>query len=301
MTAEKARSIGANELGQIPVLLYHDIGAAGAEPARSPDDFRQDLELLKEEGYFPVNLADMVTGNLDVPAGKTPVVLTFDDSTPGQYRILEDGGLDPQCALGLMDAAVEAGGWAPRATFFLLLDVQPDYNEVFGQPERRQEKLRNLAALGYELGSHTVTHLNLKEASEEEAKRQLAQSKVKIETLAGGGLTVQSLSVPEGEYPEDDALLAQGEFEGDSYAYRAAVEDGGGAAPSPFSEEFRPLHIPRVEVEGDALADLIRTYKEKPELRYVSDGDAAAVSAPEDLAGELGEPVEELGRPLIRY
>jgi hypothetical protein len=243
----------------------------------------------------------MAAGNLDVPAGKTPVILTFDDSSPGQYRILEDGSVDPDSALGIMQAAVEAGGWAPRASFFPLLDVQPDFNVIFGQPDRQQEKLRNLAALGYELGSHTVTHLNLQEASVEEARKQLTLSKAKIESLAGGGITVQSISIPFGAYPEDDSLLAQGEYEGQSYAYRAAVEVSGGPSPSPFSDKFRPLHIPRTIVRGGGLTDLLQSFKEKPELRYVSDGDPAAVSAPKELAGELGEPGQELGRPLVRY
>lgn len=301
MTPELARSIGANELGLIPVLEYHKIGEPEADWTRTPDNFRADIELLKAEGFYPVNLRDLISGHLEVPAGKSPVVLTFDDSSPGQYAIREDGSVDPDSGVGILQAAVESGDWAPRATFFPLLEVRPDDNVLFGQPDRQEEKVRNLVAWGYELGSHTYTHLNLKQASTEEMVKQLALSKAKIEALAGGGYEVTSISLPFGEYPPDDSFLSGGEYEGTAYAYTAAVEVTGGPSPSPFSDEFRPLHIPRTIVRGNALPELIAHFKENPHLRYVSDGDPAAVSVPEDVAGELGRPLSELGRPLITY
>lgn len=301
MTSEQARSIGANELGQIPVLEYHKIGTTEAEWTRTPDNFRKDIELLQEAGFHPVNLRDLVNGNLDVPPGKSPVVITFDDSSPGQYRILADGKLDPNSGVSILQKAAETGDWPSRATFFLLLDVQPDDNVLFGQPERQQEKVRNLVAWGYEVGAHTVTHLNLKKASKAEAMKQLTLSKAKIESLAGGGYVVETISIPFGAYPDDDSLLVEGEYQGETYAYRGAVEVTGGPSPSPFSDKFKPLHIPRIIARGSAVQDLIEAFRQRPELRYVSDGDAAAVSAPKDLAPELGGVLPELGRPLVSY
>jgi hypothetical protein len=54
-------------------------------------------------------------------------------------------------------------------------------------------------------------------------------------------------------------------------------------------------------VRGEALIELIEHLKKNPQLRYVSDGDPAAVTVPKDLDGELGRPLSELGRPLISY
>jgi hypothetical protein len=59
----------------------------------------------------------------------------FDDGAKGQYRILADGSLDPDCAVGIMQEAAKSGNWAPRASFFPLLDQLGS---------KRQEKLRNL-------------------------------------------------------------------------------------------------------------------------------------------------------------
>ncbi|MHB0978573.1 MAG: polysaccharide deacetylase family protein [Thermoleophilia bacterium] len=301
MTPERARAIGANELGNIMVLEYHKIGAPATEWTRTPDEFQADLDLLRSEGFYPINLRDLATGSIEVPAGKSPVVITFDDSSPGQYRILEDETLDPQSGVGIIEAAVRAGDWASRATFFVLLDVQPNDHVLFGQKDYRTRKVRSLVKWGYEVGSHTVTHLNLKKASATESAKQLAVSKATIEEMAGGGYSVETISVPFGEYPADDSLLAGGQWEGKTYRYLAAVEVTGGAAPSPFSTAFSPLHIPRIIVTGDALRAAIQRFKDRPGSRYVSDGDPAAVSLPAETAEELGSILPNLGRPVITY
>lgn len=301
MTPERAKEIGANEFGLIPVLEYHKIGTPESQWTRTPVNFRKDLELLKAVGFYPINLADLAGGAIDIPAGKSPVVLTFDDSSPGQFRLQDDGSIDPDSAVGIMQAAVKAGGWASRASFYVLLDVQPDDNVIFGQPDEQTRKLRDLVSFGYEVGGHTVTHLNLKKASLKESTKQLAVSAATIEKYVGGSYKVRTMSVPFGEYPKDDALLASGEYDDLSYVYKAAVEVSGPPTPSPFTKGFRPLHIPRIQVTGSALQDMIDSFTSQPELRYISDGDPAAISGPATLAEKLGAPLADLGRPVIRY
>ncbi|HZK49093.1 MAG TPA: polysaccharide deacetylase family protein [Thermoleophilia bacterium] len=301
MTSARAAAMGANELGRILVLEYHQIGAPEADWTRTPEQFRADIDLLKSEGFYPIDVRDLATGNIEVAAGKTPVVLTFDDSSPGQYRILDDQTIDPDSAVGIMEAAVRSGGWASRASFYVLLDVRPDDHVLFGQPDYQTKKLRSLVEWGYEVGSHTVSHLNLKEAYAEESTKQLALSAKMIEDMVGSGYKVQTLSIPLGEYPADDAILRSGTWESIAYGYIAALKVSGGASPSPFSQEFDPLHIPRVIVRGNALREAIQAFKDEPGLRYVSDGDPAAVSVPAETAEALGTLRADLGRPVITY
>lgn len=301
MTEDKAAAMGANELGQIPVLLYEEISEERGTDVRSPEDLADDIELLRSEGFVPVNLRDLASGNIDIPAGMSPVVLTFDDSSLGQYNILDDGTLDPQSAVGILQAAVDAGDWAPKATFYCLLDVTSKDNELFGQPDNQQEKLRNLVDWGYEIGSHTVSNLNLKKAPILELKKELLVSQQTLQDLIGGGYQVTSLSVPAGEYPQDEALLATGSYEGKGYKYTSAVTLGDALCASPFSTLFNPMRIPRVSVTENALRDVIADLKANPGLRYISDGDPTTVSAPADPAAGLGSARDDLGRPLIRY
>ena len=58
------------EAGRIMVLMYHIIAADVTRPewTRTPAEFREDIALLKAEGYYPINLRDLAHGRLDVPA-----------------------------------------------------------------------------------------------------------------------------------------------------------------------------------------------------------------------------------------
>ncbi|MFH1834458.1 MAG: polysaccharide deacetylase family protein, partial [bacterium] len=301
MTPERAQTIGANEMGQVLVLMYHLIDSEESEWTRTPDNFRKDIDLLRSEGFYPINVRDLASGNIDIPAGKSPVVITFDDSSPGQFRILDDGTVDPDSAVGILQEAVKSGDWAPRASFYCLLDVVPKERVLFGQPDRQQEKLRYLVEGGYEIGSHTVTHLNLKEATVDESTKQLAQSQATLERLIGGGYSVTNIALPFGAYPADDSILAGGEYDETKYAYTAGLSLGGNPSVSPFSGAFRPLHIPRIRGSADYITEAIANLKKNPELRYISDGDPTTVSAPATLAAELGELRADLGRPVVRY
>jgi hypothetical protein len=301
MTPERAREIGANELGTILVLEYHLIGGPTTDDMRTPDEFRDDVELLKEEGFYPINVRDLATGNIEIPVGKSPVVITFDDSSPGQYRILDDQTIDPDSAVGILEKAVRDGDWASRASFYVLLDVRPDDHILFGQPDYEEQKLQSLVGWGYEVGGHTMTHLDMSEASSDIIAEELATSNQTIEKMIGGDYRVVTLSVPFGRYPEDESLLQAGSWNDISYSYAAVVGPNGGPAPSPFSTTFDALHIPRIDVQGDALREAIRAYKEDEATRYVSDGDPAAVSVPAVTAEELGALRDDLGRPVVTY
>jgi hypothetical protein len=302
MTPQRAQLIGANEMGQVLVVAYSEISPEPEDiTTRTPDQLRDDLALLGSEGFYPINVNDLVAGDIDIPAGKHPVVITFDHSAAGQYRILDDGTLDPDCAVGVMRSLVDAGYWHPKASFFCHLDVVPSDNEVFGQPERRQEKLRNLVNWGYEVGSNTMTNRDLSKASADEIQQELALSQTILNDLLEGDAYVTSLSLPYGRFPESMGLLSSGAYEDTGYKYTAAVGLDETPCPSPFSTIFSPMHIPRITSAGDNLSVVISQLKNHRELLYISDGDPTSVSCPYELAASLGEPRTNLGRPLVRY
>ena len=263
-----------NPGGQVMVLEYHLIGEPEARWQRTPASFRADLERLRSQGYYPVNLRDLAVGDLRmVPAGKRPVVLTFDDSSRGQFNILPDETVDPDSAVGILLAFHQAhpADWPLRATFFVLQDVDVPDRILFGQPEWAQQKLQMLVDWGMEVGSHTISHANLTTSSPDEVRRQLALSQAWLEALLPD-YDVVSLSVPFGEYPQDQALLARGTFQQHEYHYQAAVEVSGGLAPSPHAPEFDPYHIPRVQANGAQLEHWL-TYANQQDVYFVSAGE----------------------------
>ena len=91
-----AGELAPNELGRIMILEYHKIDYP--EASWTPENFRRDLETLYAKGYRLINLGDLLDRRFTLPGGTTPVVLTFDDSSPGQFRYLEHDGtleIDP--------------------------------------------------------------------------------------------------------------------------------------------------------------------------------------------------------------
>ena len=263
-----------NTTGKVLILEYHRIDEPEARWQRTPANFLADLDRLLADGYYPVNLRDLVEDQLSsVPAGKRPVVLTFDDSTVGQFRLLPDGTVDADSAVGILRAFHEAhpDDWPLRATFFVLQGEGQPGHALFGQPELAKEKLSNLVEWGMEVGSHTISHANLYQLSAEGVQRELGLSQAQLEEWLPG-YSVVSLSVPYGMFPQDETLLAEGEHDGLTYTYRAAVKVGGSLAPSPRSPEFDPYHIPRVQAIQSEL-DYWLEVADQPGVHYVSAGE----------------------------
>lgn len=264
----------ANLAGGIPVLEYHLFAEPEDRWQRTPANFRADLERLLAAGYYPVNLRDLAAGNLGmVPAGRRPVVLTFDDSSIGQFNLLPDGSVDPDSAVGIMLAFHQQhpADWPLLGTFFVLQDVDAPDRILFGQPEWAQQKLQMLVNWGMEVGSHTISHADLSASSAEEVQRQLGVSQQQLAALLPG-YAVTSLSVPFGSYPAEEWLLAEGSYNGVPYRYTAVVEVAGGLTASPYAAEFDPFHILRVQATQEEL-DYWLAYADEPGVSYVSAGE----------------------------
>lgn len=271
-----------NELGSIPILEYHRIGEPDGRWTRSPARLRGDLERLWEAGYRPIALNALIAGSIDLPAGTSPVVLTFDDSSPGQFRYVEREGrleIDPDCAVGILEAFARLHpGFGLKATFFVLpAAAQP--NRLFGQPEHEARKLRYLVSRSFELGNHTFWHADLAKYPETVVRSQLARAQRRIEQIVPG-YRLRALALPMGRYPATLDWAIRGHAAGVSYEHDAILMVAGGPAPSPFSVRFDPYHLPRIQAVGSAVADWLRHFHEHPDQRFVSDGDPDTVAVP---------------------
>jgi peptidoglycan/xylan/chitin deacetylase (PgdA/CDA1 family) len=278
----------ANELGKIMVLQYHKIGYPEQRFQRSPDNFRGDLKRLYEGGYYPVNFIDLVNGLPDVPPGKKPVVLTFDDSDISQFRLLDDKTIDANSAVGIIlnFYSQHLEKWPPHATFFVLGNDTANHVPIFGQPTWSKAKLQFLVEQGMEVGSHTVNHTNLAAVTAERISWELAVSKYVLEQ-AIPGYTVQSLAMPYGEFPYTTEFLKAGEWDSFDYAYAANAAAWGGATVSPFDTTFDPYRVSRIEVTGPWLDYWLTYFEENPHEYYVSDGDPDQLTFPQtEIAAE---------------
>jgi len=275
-----------NELGEVMILMYHEIGYPESAWRRTPENFRLDLENLYEQGYRAISLMDLVRGNIDIPAGTSPVVLTFDDGNKGNFYYLENNGeleLAPDCAVAIMEKFYqEKPDFGLAATFFIY------YPNPFRQTQYIEKKLNYLAARGFEIGNHTFGHTNLAQLNASEIQRELAQH-VQATQEYLPGYEVNSLALPYGGFPrENQELLLEGSYEGVAYRNEAVLLVGSNPGFPPFHQKFNRSRIPRIraselETDGVGMYDWLEYFRQNPHKRYISDGDPHYVTAPETL------------------
>jgi hypothetical protein len=281
-TFAAAGALSANELGRVMILEYHNIDYPESRWTRTPENFRRDLETLYGRGYRLVGLNALIDGRISLPAGTTPVVLTFDDSSPGQFRYIERNGtveIDPKCAVGILEAFfAEKPDFGRAATFYVLPGASKPH-KLFNQPEYEGRKLQYLVAHGYEIGNHTLWHANLGKYDEPVVRGQIAEAQQWIQRHVPD-YKIRTIALPHGVYPKDVAWALGGTAKGTTYHHDGILMVAGGAAPSPFSRNFDPARLPRIQAIDTDLGNWLGYFDKHPEERFVSDGDATVVTVP---------------------
>lgn len=277
--------IKPNENGQIMVLMYHGIGDKESEWVRTGDNFRKDLEVLYDKGYRLLSLNDYIDNNINVEAGYTPVILTFDDGLQNQFNYIDKNGnkeIDPDCAVGIMEEFCRNNpDFGKAATFFVYYPIP------FRQKDFIKEKYDFLINNGYEIGNHGFNHENLGKVTMEKVQESLAKNAQNTDSIIGG-YNVQSLALPYGAAPKGDnyKYVVKGEHEGYSYFNKAVLKVGSNPAYAPNHIKYDSSRIPRVRgseilVQGTGLYDYLDYFEKNPQKRYVSDGDKDSIYIPE--------------------
>lgn len=133
----------------VPILMYHSIATAPNDATRAlsvaPEAFAEQMALLGDRGFTPVNtaqLADSWRSGVALPA--RPVLVTFDDGYVGVHRhglpVLAKHGFASTLfvSTGWLKGAYDTGGG---------LDTMLDWDQV-----------RKLAGEQVEIGGHSHTH-----------------------------------------------------------------------------------------------------------------------------------------------
>ena len=287
-TANAQGARPANEMGRVPILEYHLIADKDSRWGRSAEHFRHDLELLYARGYRPITVAQLVDKKIDIPAGTSPVVFTFDDASPGQFRYLEKNGqveIDPNSGVGIwLDFHRKHPDWGNRATFCLLSGAAAGH-AFFGEKgiegqktEWRFKKVKFLADQGFELCGHTLWHANLAKYSDAVVQEQIARGVLAIDS-AVAGYKVRTLALPLGIWPKNRALASRGVWHDPKgkrdvpYAFDAILEVSGPPALSPMNGKFNPRSLPRIQMIGNDLEKMLDRLDKAGE-RYVAGGSA---------------------------
>lgn len=196
------------------ILCYHAVSDDWPTPtAVTRSDLRDQLVLLRRRGYRGVTFSEAVRGNGD---GRV-VALTFDDAHLSVHEHVRP--------------ALDALGW-PATVFAptrcvgpagsMAWDGNQQWAEAWGDELRSMgwPELSELAAQGWEIGSHTQTHPFLPELSPEALERELVGSREDIETEVG--IRCESIAYPYGAI--DARVVAAARDAG--YLAGAATLDG---------------------------------------------------------------------------
>lgn len=287
-----------NELGMLPILMYHDIGPVESEWCRTPDNFRADLQRLYDMGYRAVSLNDYIDNKIDVPPGMSPVVLTFDDGTAGQFRYIkqDDGSyeIDPDSAVGIMlDFYERNPDFGLAATFFVY------YPTPFRQAGLVEAKLKHLVELGFDIGNHTYTHPDLSTAGASDIQKELGMAARRTAELVPG-YRVRALAAPFGQLPKGELrpLATAGEYAGFEYHNEIILLAGGNPSLPPNHVSFVADGVHRIRADQIRLDRWLDYLRDEPGLRYVSDGDPDTITFPAVILDRLNG--DSLGDRTLR-
>ena len=242
--AKRVSDRPANEKGHVMILEYHKIEERETRWGRSIPKFKADLERLYKLGYRPVTLSEFMEDRMQLQPGATPVVFTFDDSAVSQFKILPDGSIDPNCAIGIWMKFAESHPDFPiKATWFLL----PPY--PFMQKSSWQKKIKMLKDWGSEFGSHTLSHKLLSKMTDEQVIREIGGS---FEWLDSIGCNSRLLCLPYGGYPKNRALAKGVQYKGKTYNVHAVMMAGSSPTPVPGEKGYNAHRLPRIQgIDGD--------------------------------------------------
>ncbi len=295
-----------NELGRIPIMMYHGIvDKPSAETSytggnvdkdgynRTAEAFRGDLEFYYENGYRMIRLDDYIHGNIDVPLGKSPIVLTFDDGREDNFKVTgrdENGNLqiDPNCAVGVLEEyKAKYPDFNVTATFFV-------NSGLFQQEEYNKEILNWLVDHGYDVGNHTTTHPDFTKISEAKTLEVVGKVYQQLDELLPNRY-VKIVALPFGSpYKKTHAnfpLIMEGTYEGYSYKTEAALRVGWEADYSPYSSSFDPTFLKRIRAydNNGQEFDISMAFKQIESSKYVSDGDKETIVYPKESESKLKE------------
>ncbi len=197
-----------------PILLYHQIEDKASLYYVSPVDFQAQMEALSTWGYTAITitrLAEAISQGAELP--ERPVVITFDDGNQNVYT----NAFPIMQALGF-----------PGVNYIISSALDAIDHLTSGE-------ILEMAGSGWEVGSHSQSHLNLlNNPGEVWAQASLSRSAL-VEAL---GVEVNTFAYP---YGAADTFTMQ---KISQYGYKAAVGLGSSALQGPYNL----FYLNRIEV-----------------------------------------------------
>lgn len=291
---DKFKSDGINELGKVPIMMYHGIkNMKNSETAytggnvdrdgytRTSEAFRSDLELYYSKGYRMIKLSDYINGKIDVEYGKSPIILTFDDGNENNIKVtgLDNDGniiIDPNSAVGILEEYKKKyPDYNVTAIFFVT-------NALFNQPEYNEKILNWLVDNGYEVGNHTKGHDNFTKITTDKTQEVVGYMYNKLEGIIGNKyskIVALPFGSPYNKNHDNYKYIINGSYNEKEYETDAALRVGWEPEVSPFHKDFDKTFLKRCRAydNNGVDFDIGMTLRILDKNRYISDGNIDTV------------------------
>lgn len=174
----------------IVFLMYHELELPGRAICQDelgysryvlPENaFQKQIDFLKSHGWAGLSVSQA----LEYPEGRS-VCITFDDG----------------CETDALSAAPILRQAGYRATFFITTGRLGTVGYM------SPGQVRELSALGFEIGCHSMTHAYLSDLDEKGLQREICDAKSQLEQIVGG--QVEHFSCPGGRYDQRVLSMAR--------------------------------------------------------------------------------------------
>ena len=286
-----------NELGDVPIMMYHGIhnitdneytgGNVDKDGyQRTKEAFIEDLEFYYNSGYRMIRLQDYVNGIIDVEAGLSPIILTFDDGLENNIKVtgLDENGniiIDPNSAVGVLeDFKKKYPDFNVTATFFV-------NGGLFQQSEYNEKILNWLVDNGYDIGNHSYSHADFTTISKEKSIQEIGSVYNLLDKYIQGKY-VNIVALPFGSpYDKDHSnfeAILNGIYNGNEYKTESTLRVGWMPETSPFNLNFDKTFLKRIRAWDDNGNDwdIKKSFEYLQDTRYISDGDKNTITVPHD-------------------
>ena len=293
-----------NEMGSVPILMYHGIHDVKDNKytggnvdydgyQRTADAFRKDLEFYYQNGYRMIRLEDYVNGIIDVEAGYSPLIITFDDGLENNIEVtgLDDAGniiINPNSAVGILNE---------------FRNKYPDYNvtasffvteNLFNQKEYNEKILKYMVENNYDIGNHTATHVDFTSVDEVESQEEVGIVYELLDKYIPNKyvhIVALPYGTPYSKSHHNFQYILDGKYNGKDYNTISTLRVGWEASYSPFDSDFDKTFLKRIRAydnNGEEF-DIEMNFDILENTRYISDGDKDTVVIPKDKEKYLND------------
>ncbi len=216
---------------KVPILMYHEVNYEVHNSLYlSVDNFKAHLDYFEKAGITPISMKQLTDHwQKKTPLPEKPIVLTFDDGYRSMYTIVYPLLLER--------------GWS--GTFYCISGNCESAEHL------TEEMIKEMADGGMEIGSHTVSHANLKELSGDALQNETASSKAALEDITGKAVT--QFSFPYGKVSN----AARNEVKNAGYACAVTTEWG-------FATSNQlPYKLKRLSIDSEITAARLKSILSK--------------------------------------